>query len=183
MSYVSAPIITELHQEIPALNGCRPQRADLHLASYTHNEQKNQRGSAPFCFNYCCGFINTFKKEKKSESTEGEIWASPERRSLFSMKPEGSDRNASPAAPISPTRGRGGHMRPVRGHEPRWGPVWPLCIFQTRITKGARGEPGGVIFKMSTVRDPWRWWAGDCARTPRHVPKTLIISRIFLFFW
>lgn len=41
----------------------------------------------------------------------------------------------------------------------------------------------GVIFNMSTVPDPWRWWAGDCVQTPHHVLKTPISSTDFWWYW
>lgn len=138
MSYVSALIITELHQEIPALNGYRPQRADLHLALYRHTKKK------PFILITAAASLTRFKKNNWIH--RGEIGAPPEQRASFSMKHEGFDRNESSSAPVSPTRGRRGHICRVWGHQLRWGPVACLAIMHfpnSQYKRSTRGYGGG----------------------------------------
>lgn len=123
----------------------------------THTITEEPERFSSLCFNYCCGFINTFKKEKKIWIHRGEIWASPERRSLFSVKPEGSDKKRVSSSSHQPHTGtRRPHVPGPRSSAALGAPspVWPLCIFQTRITKGARGEPGGSYSRCQQCGTP-----------------------------
>lgn len=62
-------------------------------------------------------------------------------------------------------------------------PVWPLCIFQTRSTKGAGGETGGSYSRCQQCGTP-----GDDEQVTvhkRHVtsPKHQSSPKILAFFW
>lgn len=133
------------------------------------------------CFNYCCRFINMLgvKKKKKKGGRNHFSWAETlifyKTWRLWYTRVFITDRQTHTGMlkPHMPSPRSSTTLGPPRlsGH---------YAFSKLSVQREHEGERG-VIFNMSTVPDPWRWWAGDCVQTPHHVGKTPISSTDFYF--